>query len=129
MAAKRTFISFDADHDEDLRNLLVGQARNPDTPFSISDFSVKQELSGNWKAKVRTKIKGCDVVIVICGEHTDTAVGVTDELEMAQEESIPYFLLWGRSDKTCVKPAAARSTDKIYRWTWDNLKALIAGNR
>ncbi|MGA2139473.1 MAG: TIR domain-containing protein [Verrucomicrobiia bacterium] len=129
MAAKRTFISFDADHDEDLRNLLVGQARNPDTPFSISDFSVKQELSGNWKAKVRTKIKGCDVVIVICGEHTDTAGGVTDELEMAQEESIPYFLLWGRSDKTCVKPAAARSTDKIYRWTWDNLKALIAGNR
>lgn len=29
MAKKRTFISFDYDHDIDLKNLLVGQARNP----------------------------------------------------------------------------------------------------
>jgi hypothetical protein len=129
MAAKRTFISFDADHDEDLRILLAGQAKNPDTPFSIVDFSVKEALSGDWKSKVRTRIKGCDVVIVICGEHTDTASGVSTELQIAREEGIPYFLLWGRSDKTCVKPTAALPSDKIYRWTWDNLKALIAGNR
>ncbi len=129
MAAKRAFISFDAEHDEDLRNLLVGQAKNPDTPFSIADFSVKEELSGDWKSKVRTRIKGCDVVIVICGEHTDTASGVSTEVRIAQEERIPYFLLWGRSDKNCVKPTAARPSDKIYRWTWDNLKALLAGNR
>jgi hypothetical protein len=129
MAAKRTFISFDAQHDEDLRILLAGQAKNPDTPFSIVDFSVKEALSGDWKRKVRTRIKGCDVVIVVCGEHTDTASGVNTELQIAREEGIPYFLLWGRSEKTCVKPTAALPTDKIYRWTWDNLKALIAGNR
>lgn len=28
MAAKRVFISFDYDHDEDLRNLLVGQVQH-----------------------------------------------------------------------------------------------------
>ena len=33
MAAKRVFIAFDYDHDEDLRNLLAGQAKHPDTPF------------------------------------------------------------------------------------------------
>jgi hypothetical protein len=129
MANKRAFISFDFEHDEDLRNLLHGQSRNPDSPFEFADWSVREAISGDWKGKVRTRIKSCDVLIVICGEHTDSASGVSIELRIAQEESIPYFLLWGRSDKTCTKPTAALTSDKIYRWTWDNLKALIAGNR
>ncbi len=129
MAKTRVFISFDFDHDEDLRNLLVGQAKNPDSPFELADWSVKEAMSGNWKEKVRTRIRSVDQVLVICGEHTDTAAGVSAELQIAQEEKKPYFLLWGRSDKTCKKPTAAKSTDKIYKWTWDNLKALIGGAR
>jgi len=129
MAKTRVFISFDYDHDADLKNLLVGQARNEDSPFEITDMSVKEELSGDWKDKVRTRIKGVEQVVVICGEHTDTATGVGAELKMAQEEEKPYFLLWGRSDKDCVKPKTAKSDDKIYKWTWDNLKALIGGAR
>lgn len=31
--------------------------RLEDSPFDISDWSVKHELSGDWKAKVREKIK------------------------------------------------------------------------
>jgi hypothetical protein len=50
-------------------------------------------------------------------------------LSIAQDEGVTYFLLWGRSDKTCTKPTTARSTDKIYKWTWDNLKQLIGGAR
>lgn len=129
MAKKRAFISFDYDHDLDLKNLLVGQAKNPETPFDIVDMSIKEVISTGWKAKARTRIKGCDVVIVICGEHTNSATGVAAELEIAQEESIAYFLLWGRSEKTCVKPTSAKTDDKIYKWTWDNLKALINGAR
>jgi hypothetical protein len=129
MAKKRAFISFDYDHDLDLKNLLAGQAKHPDTPFDIVDMSIKEVISTGWKAKARTRIKGCDVVIVICGEHTNSAIGVAAELEIAQEESIAYFLLWGRSDKTCVKPTSAKTDDKMYKWTWDNLKALINGAR
>lgn len=127
--AKRVFISFDYDHDQDLKNLLVGQAKNEDSPFSISDWSVKEHLSGDWKAKVRTKIKKVDVVAVICGEHTDTASGVSEELSITQEEGKTYFLLHGRSSKTCKKPKSAKSDDKVYRWTWENLKNLINGER
>lgn len=65
----------------------------------------------------------------MCGEHTDKAVGVSAELEIAQEEGNPYFLLYGRSSKTCKKPTAAKASDKMYNWTWDNLKALIGGRR
>jgi len=125
----KVFISFDYDHDVDLKNLLVGQAKNDDSPFEITDMSVKEELSGDWKEKVRTRIKKVDQVLVICGEHTDTASGVATEVKITQEEEKPYFLLWGRSDKTCVKPKNAKESDKIYKWTWDNLKNLLDGQR
>ena len=129
MAKKRTFISFDYDHDVSLKNLLVGQAKNDDSPFEITDMSIKETINEDWKKKARTRIKGCDVVVVICGEHTNTATGVSAELKIAQEENVSYFLLKGYSDKTCVKPTAAKSDDKIYNWTWDNLKKLIGGLR
>lgn len=126
---KRVFTSFDFDHDEDLRNLLIGQSRNPDSPFELSDWSVKEPMTGDWKARVRTRIKKCELMIVICGQYTSSATGVSTELEIAQEELLPYFLLWGRSDKQCTKPKSAKESDKIYKWTWDNLKALIGGAR
>lgn len=129
MAKKRVFTSFDFDHDEDLRNLLVGQSRNPDSPFELHDWSVKEPMTGDWKSKVRTRIKRCHLMIVMCGEYTHTATGVSAELSIAQEENIPYFLLKGRSGKVCTKPRSAKTSDKIYKWTWDNLKALIGGAR
>lgn len=129
MSKKRTFISFDYDNDVDLKNLLVGQSRNEDSPFEITDMSIKETINKDWKSKARTRIKGCDVVVVICGQKTDTATGVSSELKIAQEEEIPYFLLKGYSDKTCVKPVAAKKSDKVYKWTWNNLKLLINGER
>ena len=118
MADKRAFISFDFDHDEDLRNLLVGQARNPNSPFSIQNWSVKEPFSGNWKDRVRERIRRTDVTIVICGEYTHSATGVSAELDITREEGKDYFLLWGRNGKACTKPSSAWPTDQIYEWTW-----------
>ncbi len=129
MAKVRLFISFDYDHDEELRNLLVGQAKHPDTPFDIKDRSIKEPLTGDWKNKFRERLKNVDQMAVICGEYTHLAGGVSAEVRIAQEEGKPYFLIWGRSDKNCTKPTSARATDKIYRWSWDNLKNLIRGDR
>jgi response regulator RpfG family c-di-GMP phosphodiesterase len=129
MAKKRVFISFDYDHDESLKMLLVGQSKHSDSPFELADWSIKEAMSGDWKAKARTRIRGVDVVVVLCGQNTDTATGVSAELLIAQEERVPYFLLKGYSDKTCQRPKAAKSSDNMYKWTWDNLKALIGGGR
>src|SRR5258705_4854318 len=101
MAKSRVFTSFDFDHDEDLRNLLVGQSKNPDSPFEMTDWSVKEAMTGDWKAKVRKRIAGVDQLVVMCGERTDTASGVSAELEIAREEQKPYFLLRGRATKPC----------------------------
>jgi len=128
MAATRVYVSFDYDHDNDLKNLLVGQARNDDSPFSVSDWSIKEETT-NWTENARKRIRAVEQVVVICGEHTDTATGVGVEVKIAQEEKISYFLLEGRSDKTCKKPTSAKADDKMYKWTWDNLKKLIGGAR
>jgi hypothetical protein len=126
--ATRVFISFDYDHDLDLKNLLVGQAKNADSPFEIADWSIKDE-SADWKDKARSRIKRVDVVAAICGEHTDTAVGVNEEIRIARSESKPYFLLAGRASGKNKKPTAALHTDKMYDWTWENLKNLIGGGR
>ena len=127
MTAKRAFTSFDFDYDEDLRNLLVGQAENPRSPFAIVDASVRYHLRGDWKKKVRNRIRRADLVIVMCGEHTHEAAGVAAEVKIAQEEGKPYFLLNGRRDGVCTKPTTALESDEIHEWTWDNLRKLIEG--
>ena len=100
-----------------------------DSPFELADWSIKEAIDTKWQEKARKRIKAVGVVAVICGENTDTATGVSAEVEIAQEENVPYFLLNGYAEKTCVKPKAAKSTDKLYKWTWDNLKTLIGGGR
>lgn len=127
MAKTRVFISFDYENDEFLRTALVGQSRNPDSPFELADFSNKEHLTGDWKEKTRSKIKGCDLLIAVCGEHA--ASGINAEIKLAQEENVPYVLLAGYADKNCVRPSTAKATDKMYNWTWQNLKNLVAGGR
>lgn len=130
MPNPRAFIAFDYDHDEFLRTALVGQSKHPDTDFEIADWSVKEPFAEkNWEQKVRTRIKQTDLVIVICGQYTHLASGVAKELKIAREEGKPYFMLWGYSDKTCYEPTTALPSDKIYKWTWDNLKRLVKGER
>jgi len=126
---KRAFISFDVDHDEKVKIALALQAKLPDSPFDFKDNSVKEHLTGDWKEKVRRRMDNVDVVIVLCGEYTDTANGVSAELAIARDRDKDYFLLCAYSDKTCRKPTSAKSSDKLYKWTWDNLKVLIGGGR
>ena len=126
---KKVFISFDFDNDEFLRTALVGQAKNPDSPFQIIDRSLKEPLSGDWKSKIRERIRNTDIVVVLCGEKTHTATGVAAELSITQELDKPYFMLQGYTDRVCTPPTSAKPSDKMYRWTWDNLRALVGGNR
>ena len=128
MAKTRVFISYDYDNDLDLKAMLVGQAANPDSPFYIADWSIKT-ASPTWLDEARRRIRASDMVAVICGLSTHTATGVAAEVTIAKEEGKPYFLLWGRAQGACTSPTSARSSDKVYKWTWDNLKALVAGNR
>ncbi len=126
---KRVFISFDIDHDEGVKKMLALQAKLEDSPFDFKDNSVKEHLTGDWKQKVSRRMDNVDVVIILCGTKTHTATGISAELSIAKEKKKPYFLLAAYSDKTCTKPTSATDSDKVYKWTWPNLKSLIGGNR
>lgn len=125
MFNKKVFISFDYDNDKDIKENLVAQTRQSFCSYEIRDESIKAPIDSKWREEARQRIKNCDVVIVLCGEHTDTASGVAAELTIAQEENIPYFLLQGRRCKECKKPNHAKRSDEIHPWTWNTIDSLL----
>jgi hypothetical protein len=129
MAKKRVFISFDYDNDAGQKHLLVGQSKLPDSPFDLADWSSKEHLTGDWKAKIKAKLAYVDIVCVLCGRQMGSATGVAQELAMAKELGKDYFLLAAYAEGNMTKPGTATSADKVYNWTWPNLKTLIGGGR
>jgi hypothetical protein len=126
MAKKRIFISFDYDNDSGAKHMLAGQALKPDSPFDFRDASIKEHLTGDWKEKVRKRMANVDMVIILCGTKTNTAVGVAAELAIAKECKKPYFFLAAYSDKDCVMPKGSNwFFDVMHKWTWENLKRQI----
>jgi len=125
MTKVRVFMSFDLENDGDLHDLLLEQCSGRTAGFEISAESESGTMTASWDERVRRRICEADEVIVICGEHTAASPGVSAELRIAQEEKKPYFLVWGRRESMCTKPAAARSTDTMYSWTWEILQNQI----
>lgn len=124
---KRVFISFDFDNDQFLRDSLIGQCKHNDTPFDMEDWSVKMPWDqSEWKAKCLTKIRKCDLVIVMVGEKTATCSGVKAEISMAKEANVPVVGIKGYADKSCPRPEGLAG---YYNWTWENVKNLVHGQR
>ena len=123
------FVSFDYDNDLDLKNMIIAQSRLSDSPFDISDFSMKEAAPQRyWRGEARTRIERCSVVLVLCGENTRRAKGVSEEIKIAQELGKPYFLIRGYPDRRCERPAVVPRT-KMYAWTWENLKEIVNNPR
>ena len=124
---KRVFVSFDFDNDQFLRDALIGQCKHEGTPFDMEDWSVKEPWNqSDWKEKCLTKIKRCDLVIVMVGEKTYSCSGVKAEIAMAKESRVPVVGIKGYTNKTCPKPDGLEG---YYDWTWDNVKNLVNGYR
>ena len=122
--AKRVFVSFDYDHDLRLRDFIIGQAKNPDSPFEVCDWSLKEaEKESDWKDKARRRIKNCELVIVLVGPYTHKAPGVLAEVKMAREEGKRVVQIIGYRDG---KYTPVEGAGILYSWNWENLKKLLA---
>ena len=122
-ARKRIFIAF-AKEDEYARDLLKGQARNSKTPFDFTDMSVKEAWDKDWKAKVRTRIKGCDGVVVLLSSHTRLADGEKHEMTCAEEEGIPMLGMHILAeDQGRIPPQLAGC--KVIIWNWEMVEKFI----
>lgn len=123
MAKKRVFISFDYDNDLYLKNLLVGQAKNPDSPFEISDWSLKEAApQWDWENKAEAKIKNVDIVVVIAGTYTYRASGVLKEIALARKHNKKVVQIKPQG----TYPNRVENAGVLYDWTWDNLKSLLS---
>ena len=120
---KRVFVSFDFDRDRALKDFIIGQARNPDSPFEVIDTSLKEAAPmTTWQAKAKAAIRSSDVVIVMVGPQTYRAPGVLKEVAMARAEGKPIVQLIGYKDGNYT---AVRDAGRLYRWSWQNLKNLL----
>lgn len=121
----RAFISFDFDNDRALRDFMIGQARNPDVPFEIVDFSLKEAApEKDWVDKARRAIGRADVVIVMLGPKTRWARGVLKEIQLANELGKRIFQIIGYTEGS--EEWGVPTAGRVYRWNWDNLKKLLA---
>jgi hypothetical protein len=128
-APVRVFVSYDVEHDDDLVALLEEQAASSRANFEIVARSVGASRSDRELEQLRETIRQVDQVIVICGEHTAEAYPVAVELEIAQQEDCPYFLLWGRRQPMCTKPTSAKPADTMFSWTPDIVSHQLAAVR
>lgn len=119
-------VSLDFEHDRELYAVLREQSEAPGSAFTVSGCSEHFNATAAWGDRARQRIRRADQVIIICGEHTDESIGVFTELQIAQEEQTPYFLLWGRRDRMCTKPAGAKSAEGMYSWTSDVIEDQLA---
>jgi hypothetical protein len=98
MADKKiVFIAF-AIEDEKQRNLFAGQSLHPRSPYEFIDMSVKEAYSTEWKAKVRTRIRRSNGVIVLGSKDTSSSSGQKWEIECAKEEKKKMLGIWAYSD-------------------------------
>lgn len=125
MAKKnRVFISFAAE-DKSYRDLLVGQARNENSPFEFVDMSVKQPWDNAWKTNCRTKIKGSDGMIALVSKNTVKASGQLWEISCAKEEKIPIRGIYIDADNKPATLATELYGVRVVNWTWDNIANFI----
>jgi len=125
MAAKnRLFISF-AMEDIRARDLFVGQARHERTPFDFADFSVKRPWDSEWKTQCRSRIKGCDGMIVLISKSTAQALGQLWEIKCAKEEGIPVRGIYISSTDRPINLPSELSGVYVMNWTWDNISNFL----
>ena len=125
MAKTRLFVSFDFNNDRSLRDLILGQARNSDSPFEVTDASLKEAApQWDWEMKARRAITGAEKFLIMLGPYTARASGVLKELAIASELGKPRYQVIGYTDGS--SSWAVPGGGQVYRWSWDNLKAILS---
>ena len=119
----RIFVAF-AIEDEKTKCLFTGQAKNEKVPYEFVDMSVKQPWDSSWKTNCRTRIKGCDGVIVLVSKNLEKAEGALWEIKCAKEEKIPLMGIYINGASIVNKPSELYGID-CKEWTWDNVRAFV----
>ncbi len=110
MAKTKVFISFDYQHDSDMKNNLIKQSRRYDSPFSINDVSLNDKMP-DWQQKARQ-----------ARENTHQATGVLREVKMAKQLGKKRFQLREKGHN----PQAINGAGEVVAWQWKNLRKWLS---
>lgn len=123
MNKTRVFISFDFDNDKTLKEFIIGQSKLSDSPFEVTDWSMKEAApERNWEEEAEKRIKRVDIVLVMVGLETYKALGVLKEVTMARKYNKKIVQIIGYKDGNYNPvPDAGR----LYSWNWENLKKIL----
>jgi hypothetical protein len=125
MAKSKIFISYDFDNDLKLYNLMVGQAKLSDSPFEISDHSLKEAApEKDWESKAHAAISRADKFVAMLGSRTRYASGVKKEVAMAKKLGKTRFQIIGYTNGS--RDWAVPDAGITYSWNWPNLKKLLS---
>lgn len=121
---RRVFVSFDFDNDKTLKDFIIGQAKLDDSPFEITDMSLKEAApEKEWLEKAKAAIKRSDTVLIMLGSKTHKAPGVLKEVKIVNELEKNRFQMIGYKDGDYT---AVPNGGRVYAWNWPNLKKLLA---
>jgi len=124
MAKTKVFVSFDFDNDKVLKDFIIGQAKLADSPFEVSDLSLKEAApEKTWETKARAAISRADIFVVMLGSKTRNAPGVKKEVAMAKslgKKRVQIIGYKGGSRDWAVPDAGV-----TYIWSWDTVKKLL----
>jgi hypothetical protein len=123
--AKRIFTSF-AIEDRVIKDLFIGQARHDKVPYEFVDMSVKEPWSESWKIQCRSRIKGCDGVIVLITKNLKKADGAIWEVNCTKQEGIPVLGVYMKGCDILDAPSALDGIRKI-NWSWDGIAQFVNG--
>ena len=127
MRKKRVFVSFDFDNDSNLKEFLVGQSKLEESPFEITDHSLKEAAPHwSWVVKATNAIRRSEIVVVVVGTKTYRASGVLKEIAIARREEKRVIQIAGYKNAFCRSVAGAGF---MYEWSWANLKKLLDPSR
>jgi hypothetical protein len=122
-ARKKVFISFDFDNDKCLKDSLIGQSKLEQSPFEVTDYSLKEaSKEKEWEEKAKKNIERVDLVIVMLGPSTHKAPGVLKEIAIAQSLKKRIIQLIGYKDCNYQRIQGA---GYLYQWSWENLRKVL----
>ncbi|RNI28922.1 hypothetical protein EFA69_12820 [Rufibacter immobilis] len=120
---KRVFVSF-AMEDEAIKTLFCGHAKNTRVPYEFVDMSVKVPWDNSWKTNCRTRIRGCDAMIVLVSENTRNASGALWEIKCGKEEGLKMLGIYIKNGNMNNRPVELWGT-LCKSWGWENVSSFI----
>jgi hypothetical protein len=125
MAKKKLFCSYDYKEDKKLKGSLIVQAKDPLSPFSVNDFSLKESIPDKeWVSKAQSAISRCEFFCVILGKNTHQAPGVLREVKIARGYRRTCFQIRPQGKKH-QKNKPVKDAGEVIVWKWKNISLYM----